>query len=346
MDAQKYFDYAIDSAMADCEADIQSGAVKPEILDNLKRLISSGAHATPAGRPPVDEPVKVSSVATRRASALAKLYARMASLPTGGPDHHQRLVARISPSVPAIRAEMGERPFVADLPGWCERAWCDAWAAKTPKSAAENVAANVRARLNGGGTPVVIFPFAGSEPHWTVPRTSVPGRGARVIADLCRNYPWRPAEVTAWLICPDAPVPNVPVAVVRHRVDGLAELVPGVRAFTDTRWRISLEVDPTLTPAEVARVYAKARSHITPRRQRVRPMADRSVVLASFVLDQDNDADTASGDTWDTWLKAWNRGPGRRWGNYDPSSYERWNFRRDAKSALEHLRYAGWQVTD
>ena len=92
-----------------------------------------------------------------------------------------------------------------------------------------------------------------------------------------RDYLWDRWEATRWLVCGgSAPVPNVFRWKPERRVLGA----------TDTTTRVLLEVDPTLTPADVAGAYGRVRQRIY-RGERVRPLDDKALALYRLVLDRE-----------------------------------------------------------
>jgi hypothetical protein len=315
-------------------------------------------HGPPVGKHPLDGPVKVSDGLTERSKALAKLYARYAGQPDSDePPQHKRIRDRLTPSVAVIRDEIGQRPNLKDLDDWYEKAWREAWGASGRDEAMRAVAVS-----SIDGRETVAFPYPMDVGGMVVPSGSAASRVAWEIQRLVQDFRWHPYHAARWLISIEEPIPPVIAATVSYSLDGLGLLgnavnvkvgdrpatkaerkamVERFRPFTDTRTRITLEIDPAVGPAELARIYAKARAAIAP--DRVRPLTVKALALATFLLDQDEDASGASGPTWDGWLAKWNSEPGRKHGMYSRIGASRHNFRRDAKDALRRLRYSGWR---
>jgi hypothetical protein len=328
-------------------------------IDDLIRDKFPHGRAVPAGREPIDEPVKVSEGLTERAKALAKLYARYAGRPDGdAPPGHKSLRDRLTPSAAVIREEIGPRPKLVDLEDWYKQMWREAWGATAHDEAMRAVATSSIA-----GTETVAFPYPMDEGGMIVPSNSAAARVAGHIQQLVHDFRWHPYHAARWLISAEEPIPPVTAATVSYSLDGISFLGDAVyvntdgrqeseidrkamverfRPFTDTRTRITLEVDPAVSPAELGRIYAKARAAIAP--DRVRPLTDKALALATFLLDQEENASSAPGSTWDGWISKWNSGPGKKHGGYSRIGASRHNFRRDAKAALQRLRYSGWHA--
>jgi|GEM_PF-2831363 len=326
-------------------ADVECEAITKDAgVAKLSALRRGNPPRVPPGRLPGGEPVKVSTAIRERAKVLAKLYARMA-----GEEHR----------VQSVREEIGVPPAPDHLDKWTDELRCEAWEVDGCEAlpAAEQAALRTGRRAR---------PFPGPGGSFPVPDDSWAAYIAETVDQLTSDFPWRGERALAWLVC-GQPVPPVVNATVSHRTDGRSPFDVGIdyrvgsrpataderrraieasRDPTDTRWRITLTVDPAIGPAEVARLYGVSRAAIAPGRQRVRLPATRQLALASFALDQPEEipAKEEGGDIWDTWLARWNRGPGRRHWKYDRGTPARWNFRRDVRAAVDSLRYTGWQL--
>ena len=89
--------------------------------------------------------------------------------------------------------------------------------------------------------------------------------------------------------------------------------------------RITMEIDPTLTPKEVAEQYKKLRALLIG--ARYRSMSKKNLRLAEF-YDVHKPKDT----TWDALMNKWNHSQAREW------KYARYeNFARDCKQAWHRL---------
>jgi hypothetical protein len=96
--------------------------------------------------------------------------------------------------------------------------------------------------------------------------------------------------------------------------------------------RIVLELDPDMSPVEVAEVYRMVRNEVKGKRARVRPVSERTAVLAGWVVNRPEE------EAWRARRLAWNR------------EYPEWNcgsdnnFARDAHAAVRRLMNPGWRL--
>lgn len=132
----------------------------------------------------------------------------------------------------------------------------------------------------------------------------------RVSESLASRFAWWPAQGSLFVLT------------------GLVPIIPPIRSTTTRRLpitatsRITLEIDPTLTPREVAGYYATARKGLLGRRSR--RMSEKHLRLAIY-------AATHKDGTWAERMLGWNiENPDRP---YTHST----NFQRDAASALRRL---------
>jgi hypothetical protein len=166
----------------------------------------------------------------------------------------------------------------------------------------------------------------------SVPPGSLLGEVAKVAATLSDHYRWNLWDATCWVVAGgDPPIPWV----FRWK----PELRRG--AAGDTTTRLVIEVDPTLTPAEVTAAYGRARSAIF-RGARLRPLDEKAQALVQFALDH------GSGDgepPWEDWRRLWNAGFGGPTGTYSGEDHgpgSKWRFRRDLRSAWRRFTRVGW----
>jgi hypothetical protein len=96
--------------------------------------------------------------------------------------------------------------------------------------------------------------------------------------------------------------------------------------------RIVLELDPDMSPVEVAEVYRMVRGAVKGKRARVRPLKERTAVLAGWVVGRPDE------ETWHTRRLAWNQ-EYSEWG-YGSDT----NFARDARVAIRRLMNPGWSL--
>jgi hypothetical protein len=194
----------------------------------------------------------------------------------------------------------------------------------------------------------------------TVDAKSPLGELAKVTEKLVRRYRWAPSQATACVLT--GRMPEVLVYT------GSAQIRYGIDSSATTR--VTMTLDPSLTPEQVARIYARLRAnlrddpprslsvkhcrlaeHVGPhvqfyvqepgkvRRPGRRP-APGPTGLAQFI-------DPVHGYSWQTLHRDWNARyadpaeDGRPW-RYEHLS----NFTRDAQSALTRLLNPGWRMRD
>lgn len=195
----------------------------------------------------------------------------------------------------------------------------------------------------------------------TVDARGTLGKLAVLAEQLSDRYRWRPSEASMFVLT--GRVPEVQVYV------GSASIRYGEGAATT---RVTMELDPSLTPQQVAGIYGRLRASISPagppralsakhyslarhvgphvrlyldhpgsvRRPGRRPRVGVSG-LATFV-------EPVGGHTWQTLCRSWNdqhreerTSTGGGW-RYDAVR----NFNRDAKDALLRLLYPEWKRPD
>jgi hypothetical protein len=196
------------------------------------------------------------------------------------------------------------------------------------------------------------------ERQLTVPAAGVLGKLARLAGELTQEYRWRPSEATMFVL--SGRTPEVFAYV------GSAQIRYHERSATS---RVTMILDPSLNPDEVAGIYSRLRQRFHPaplpryqsaRRYRLaghvgphlqmrvgepgsrkgpgRPPAPGPSGLATFI-------EPVSGSTWRGLRESWNRlhgaradeDTGRTW-DYDNDP----NFIRDAKTAVSQLLFPGW----
>ena len=91
-----------------------------------------------------------------------------------------------------------------------------------------------------------------------------------------------------------------------------------------------LEIDPDMSP--VAMVYGKLRREVKGDRARVRPVSERTAVLAGWVVNRPAE------ETWRACRLAWNR-EHPEWSHGSDT-----NFTRDAHAAVKRLMNPGWRL--
>ena len=127
---------------------------------------------------------------------------------------------------------------------------------------------------------------------------------------LAGRYGWQPAQGSIFVLTGLVPI----VAPVRVRT--------AIRYPVSATSRITLEVDPTVTPPELAEHYATARKRMMAGRSR--RMSEKHLRLAIY-------AATHSEGTWDERMRGWNGA------NPDERYTQASNFQRDAANAVKRL---------
>lgn len=194
----------------------------------------------------------------------------------------------------------------------------------------------------------------------TVASAGVLGKLARLAGELSEDYRWRPSEATMFVL--SGSVPEVFMYV------GSAEVRYHERSATT---RVTMTVDPSLNPDEVAGIYSRLRQRFhpaplpryqSPRRYRLaghvgphlqmrvgepgsrkgpgRPPVPAPSGLATFI-------EPLPGYTWRGLRDSWNHlhgdrtdaDTGRAW-RYDNDP----NFIRDSKTAVSQLLFPGWSA--
>lgn len=138
--------------------------------------------------------------------------------------------------------------------------------------------------------------------------------GLRVVSNsLARRYSWQEAQATNFVLTGISP--------------SLSSSRGGIRMVLNQpiSSRITMEIDPTLTPGEVAQRYRNLRAPLIG--SRFRSMSEKHLRLAKFYGGHKEE-----GTTWATLMTRWNHGEGRDW------RYSRFEtFARDCKQAWERL---------
>ena len=138
--------------------------------------------------------------------------------------------------------------------------------------------------------------------------------GLRMLSkSLARRFTWQEAQATTFVLTGISPL--------------LSSLRGGIRiAFNQPiSSRINMEIDPTLTPEEVAEQYKKLRAPLIG--TRYRSMGEKHLRLAEFY-----GGHKPKGTTWAALMNKWNHSQDRRW------EYDRFEtFARDCKQAWRRL---------
>ena len=130
---------------------------------------------------------------------------------------------------------------------------------------------------------------------------------------LARRFAWHEARATTFVLTDMSP----PLSSLRGGFR--MELSQPISS------RITMEIDPTLTPEEVAKRYKELRASLIG--ARYRSMGEKHLRLAEFYA-----GNKPEGTTWASLMERWNHGQVRGW------RYTRFeNFARDCKKAWERL---------
>ena len=122
--------------------------------------------------------------------------------------------------------------------------------------------------------------------------------GLRVVSNsLARQFSWQEAQATNFVLTGISPL--------------LSSSRGGIRMVLNQpiSSRITMEIDPTLTPGEVAQRYKNLRAPWVG--ARFRSMSEKHLRLAKFY-----GGHKPEGTTWTTLMTRWNHGEGRDW-KYD-----------------------------
>ena len=140
------------------------------------------------------------------------------------------------------------------------------------------------------------------------------------VSRLAAQYHWRIEDALAFVVAGVTPV--VQWASVTYGLDG-----------PDTR--ITITVDPEMSPKTVAALYAASRRLIQPK-QRIRSMTEKMAALARFVVHSDPRSD------WRTRMARWNQAIAEDYPTWAHSEVS--NFNRDAHAALRRIQEPGWGI--
>jgi hypothetical protein len=340
--------------------DLQLGLITVARLAAKARQLAA-VLSGPAERPTVDEPGKAglpqASEATRaRIDALSAIYAAWA----GSEPEVERFRDRVLIGNCAV---MGMAPANADglLAGdqvdrwvrWCFQADADGG---DPQ---EHVRTLVVRRPPHSRRPI-------ADLWWIADRREL-GQGvdvrgplgelAKLAETLTERYRWRPSEATMFVLTGATPEVHVYVGSAEIRSSGY--LAAGTR--------VTMTLDPGLSPDEVAGIYDRLRRRFHPgspprsqavRRYRLAEHVGPHVQMHADTPDSRNGPgrrprpgpaglaffiDPVDGHTWESLRASWNshyeNDPG--WG-YTRKNIS--NFSRDAQTALTRLLFPGWSM--
>ena len=167
-----------------------------------------------------------------------------------------------------------------------------------------------------------LLSYASPDDQW-IRRIPVRHGGAldrlRVVSDsLARRFTWKDAQAATFVLTGMSPQ--------------LSSLRGGIHMALSQpiSSRINMEIDPTLTPEEVAERYKKLRARLVG--ARYRSMSEKHLRLAEFY-----GGHKPEGITWAALMNQWNRSQDRGW------EYDRFEtFARDCKQAWRRLMGRDW----
>lgn len=142
----------------------------------------------------------------------------------------------------------------------------------------------------------------------------------RISEDLAKDYQWSKADAAAFLLTGSAPY---------YSSAKITRTVSSDLALVGTR--LTFVLDPTLSPSEVADIYATWRKTLLTKRYR--PLSEKHLTLVRFLLER------PAGETWRDHMSAWNKEYGRKRGwSYSQET----NFRRDFHRAKRRMLFPGF----
>jgi len=162
--------------------------------------------------------------------------------------------------------------------------------------------------------------------RWPVPRGSVLASLAGLARDLHTRWRWREHEAAAWVL-----TGIEPYVIAVEGQNAKRSNFNRVLGSHDVLSRVTINVDPVVTPEQLAGWWRRVRHNVLP--GRYRPMSERHLALARF------GAGRPESTTWEQDRLVWNREMGTEhpdW-RYD----DRRNFQRDATTAVRRLLFVG-----
>jgi hypothetical protein len=353
LDAQGYVE--------DIELGLKSASQVAAIASRIRTVTSDRAD-----QPVVREPglPRAGEAARARIDALSAIYAAWAS---ARPDV-SRFRSVLVRTIPLVTGAAGTTVAPAGQPGTIAADQVGAWVrwcfhADSPGGDGTGYLTQLIAETSPNGPTRVAdlwYIDGRDERRLTVPAAGVLGKLARLASELSEEYRWRPSEAAMFVL--SGRTPEVFVYV------GSAEVRYYERSATT---RLTLTVDPSLNPDEVAGIYSRLRQRFHPaplpryqpvRRYRLaghvgphlqmrtggpdsrkgpgRPPVPGPSGLATFV-------EPVPGHTWRSLRLSWNKAYGSR---LDEDTGRTWrygndpNFIRDAKTAVRQLLFPGWSA--
>jgi hypothetical protein len=237
--------------------------------------------------------------------------------------------AREDPDVVAYREHVlgGTLMAWADVPGWvkehAEARPPTAWITVPVEDDDANSIVIDRRDPVGLATSARVLKYSAPGDEWV--RLQVTSRGPleqlrRLAERLAPAYAWTESQATVFVLADVVPL----IATINATWGGHF-----IRHGDSHEWarRITLEVDPTVPPHELARTYQKVRERADHRGRR--RLSDKHASLAAFAAERPQ-------ETWAARRRAWNQ-VNPTW-SYGHDS----NFCRDAIRAQARLLYPDW----
>jgi hypothetical protein len=166
--------------------------------------------------------------------------------------------------------------------------------------------------------------------RWPVPRRSVLASLADLASALHRKWRWREHEAVAWVLSGVHPY----VVAIEGR-STIRSNFNRVLGSYDVLSRITIDVDPVVTPEQLAGWWRSVRRRSL--NGRYRPMSAKHLELAHFC------AGRPESTTWEQDRLAWNRGVAAAHPDW---RYEgRRNYHRDAMAAVRRVLFVGVSPT-
>jgi hypothetical protein len=354
--------YVVDMGFDD-DAVAQSSDNVQFVIDEIKKVTTAvRSMDRPPGELLPDRPRE--AAASARIDALSAIYAAWANHDSDVRFFRNRvLVRRDTPAFLAYLKDDIPFPDYQLLTLDQVRPWIGAEHARVAPeglSGDEHVVELIRHAPPDKPSPVVHLTYLADnhEQRLTVDKRSTLGELAKLADKLVNHYRWRPSEASTFVLTGRTPEVFV--------YTGSAQIRYGMDSSATTR--VTMELDPFLTPDQVADIYGRLRSKLRPhpprslsvkhyrlaqhvgphvqlyvdqprhRQRSGRPPTAGPTGLAQYV-------DPVAEHTWQSLRQTWNETYGdhnensRSW-RYTHAS----NFIRDARTALERLLDPQWRM--
>ena len=352
------------SLVTDAEGKPRSEQV-PFLIDHIKE-INSAAHSTRADSRPAVPDRPQGAAASARIDALSAIYAAWADGDMDAQSFRKSaLVRRDAEQLRAYLLRQGPHPGYQLLQPEQVRAWIKGQHDQIADEGDgdEHVRQLVMNRQPKEASRTINLSYVdgGQERMLTVDARGPLGELAKVAEKLASRYRWAPSQATVFVLT--GQMPEVFVYI------GSAQIRYGIDSSATTR--VTMTLDPFLTPEQVAGIYARLRAklhdgqpprslsvkyyrlagHVGPHvrfyvqepknvRKAGRPRSAGPTGLAQFI-------DPVPGYSWPTMLGTWNAKYGEHGEDDQSWRYDHLsNFTRDAQRAMTQLLNPGWRMWD